>query len=194
MAILRINLTPGGDTFDDTNSNTSIIAGNDGDDTIDGGGGSDFILGNDGDDLIDGGTGRDILFGGRGDDTIFGGAGRDVLNGDFGADTLRGGSGFDDYIFSSRTAGFDENGAAASDTIVGFDEARDTIFFEKYDAADELVYVQDGADVEIYVDIDGDNPVTGDYLAATVLNSNVAAVAGVTTINEEAFSDFPFTF
>lgn len=99
---------------------TSIIFGDGGDNTLDGGAGDDTIFGQGGDDLIIGGRdslasrdinntidvadledqtesddGNDTLYGGRGDDVILGGQGNDILDGGCGDDTLSGQAGMD---------------------------------------------------------------------------------------------------
>jgi Ca2+-binding RTX toxin-like protein len=99
---------------------TSIIYGDNGNNTLDGGGGDDTIFGRGGDDLIIGGRdslasrdinntiafedltdqtesddGNDTLYGGAGNDTIFGGQGNDILDGGDGNDTLSGQAGID---------------------------------------------------------------------------------------------------
>ncbi len=99
---------------------TSIIFGDDTDETLDGGSGDDTIFGMGGDDLIIGGRdslasrdinntidvadledqtesddGNDTLYGGAGNDTILGGQGNDILDGGDGDDTLSGQAGAD---------------------------------------------------------------------------------------------------
>ncbi|MBP7003443.1 M10 family metallopeptidase C-terminal domain-containing protein [Amaricoccus sp.] len=108
---------PGG-AGDDTL--TSIIYGDESDETLDGAGGDDTIFGMGGDDLIIGGRdslasrdinntiavedledqtesddGDDTLYGGAGDDVILGGQGDDILDGGCGDDTLSGQAGMD---------------------------------------------------------------------------------------------------
>lgn len=102
------------------NTLTSIIFGDNGNNTLDGGAGDDTIFGRGGDDLIIGGRdslasrdinntidvadledqtesddGNDTLYGGRGNDTILGGQGNDILDGGDGDDTLSGQDGVD---------------------------------------------------------------------------------------------------
>ncbi len=102
------------------NTMTSIIFGDNGNNTLDGGAGDDTIFGQGGDDLIIGGRdslasrdinntidvedledqtesddGNDTLYGGRGNDTILGGQGNDILDGGAGDDTLSGQDGID---------------------------------------------------------------------------------------------------
>ena len=67
-----------------------IIAGTDGDDTLDGRGGDDFLFGN---------KGKDTLLGGEGDDHLDGGKGNDILDGGPGNDVLTGGEGHDTFVF-----------------------------------------------------------------------------------------------
>ena len=102
------------------NTMTSIIFGDNGNNTLDGGAGDDTIFGQGGDDLIIGGRdslasrdinntidvedledqtesddGNDTLYGGGGNDTILGGQGNDILDGGAGDDTLSGQDGID---------------------------------------------------------------------------------------------------
>ncbi|WP_310618630.1 M10 family metallopeptidase C-terminal domain-containing protein [Flexibacterium corallicola] len=112
------------DTTPDTSeAMTSIIFGDEGNNTLDGGAGGDTIFGMDGDDYIVGGRdslasrdinntidvedledqtesddGNDVLYGGRGNDTILGGAGDDILDGGEGDDILMGQDGVDVFI------------------------------------------------------------------------------------------------
>jgi Ca2+-binding RTX toxin-like protein len=104
------------------NTMTSIIFGDDGDNTLDGGAGDDTIFGQGGDDLIIGGRdslasrdinntidvadledqtesddGSDALYGGAGNDVILGGQGNDILDGGGGNDTLSGQDGIDRF-------------------------------------------------------------------------------------------------
>lgn len=142
---IRISLEEGGDVFDDDNSLPTIIAGNIGDDVIDGGGGSDFILGNRGNDEIDGGTGRDVLYGGRGDDDLNGGSGRDFISGDLGADTLKGGSGADTFYFKSNTAD-------ATDTVTDY-TAADTILLDGFTGPGAAVATTGGTNIVVDGDV-----------------------------------------
>jgi Ca2+-binding RTX toxin-like protein len=154
---------------------SDAIAGREGDDNINGGGGADLLLGNEGDDYMDGGTGQDIMFGGEDDDFLLGGAGGDWLSGDEGVDTLRGGSGADTFYFNANTAGVD-----GSDTILDFSLiAGDKLAFGKYAGTNALIFVQNGTDVEVYVDLGGDT--TADYLAVTVHASTVADVSAASS-------------
>ncbi|WP_223274994.1 M10 family metallopeptidase C-terminal domain-containing protein [Tateyamaria sp. syn59] len=113
------------------NTRTSIILGDDTDETIDGGAGDNTVFGRGGDDIIIGGTdslesrdinntiaiedledqtesddGNDALYGGDGNDSIFGGQGDDLLDGGNGDDMLSGQAGVDVF-----------RGGAGSDTV-----------------------------------------------------------------------------
>ncbi|MBB3020364.1 Ca2+-binding RTX toxin-like protein [Microvirga lupini] len=102
------------------NTRTSIIFGDNGNNTLDGGAGDDTVFGQGGDDLIIGGRdslasrdinntidvedledqtesddGNDALYGGGGNDVILGGQGNDILDGGDGNDTLSGQDGID---------------------------------------------------------------------------------------------------
>ncbi|ARV61421.1 hypothetical protein BZZ01_24840 [Nostocales cyanobacterium HT-58-2] len=59
-----------------------------------------IVAGGDGDDTLNGGDGDDILYGGYGNDTINGGYGNDIVSGGPGVDTLTGGPGRDTFLFS----------------------------------------------------------------------------------------------
>lgn len=128
--------TPGDDGDADPAGNggpplASILVGDGGNNTLDGGAGGNTIFGLGGDDLIIGGRdslasrdinntiavadlddqtesddGDDALYGGRGNDTIIGGAGDDTLDGGDGDDMLLGQDGVDVF-----------RGGAGSDTV-----------------------------------------------------------------------------
>ncbi|SDG96495.1 calcium-binding protein [Alloyangia pacifica] len=159
--------TAEGDLLETTAGYASTIAGNSGDDTINGGDYADYILGNRGDDLIKGGCGDDSLYGGENDDTIYGGDGDDFISGDEGADLLYGGEGADTFEFEST-----DIGDGAVDTIADFDGAEDIISIPEYTAA-ELSFdlAANGSDVEIYVN---------DVLEVVVLDSTVGEVEAAT--------------
>lgn len=137
------------DVIEGRNGNDFLV-GRGGDDFIRGGGGADFILGGTGTDTIIGGTGRDTLFGGRGDDILNGGSGKDTLSGDFGFDRLTGGSGDDNFVFNANTAGVDENGNFAWDTITDFADG-DTLTFNDLPPFFSLNFQQVGDDVHVSV-------------------------------------------
>ena len=121
-----------------------IIAGNKGDDTIDGLDQNDQLLGNAGDDTLYGGSGDDALFGGTQDDALHGGIGADRLAGDQGNDDLYGDGDADTFVFGKKFG---------ADTIHDFEDGLDRIEFSKKIFADYAALashmVQDGADVVI---------------------------------------------
>ena len=94
------NGTASDDTIDkSTETNSVIINGLDGNDTLKGGINDDIINGGDGVDDIRGKAGDDILTGDKGNDTIFGGHGNDIIVGGLGNDTLTGGDGTDKFYY-----------------------------------------------------------------------------------------------
>jgi Hemolysin-type calcium-binding repeat (2 copies). len=161
-----------------------IVAGNDGDDIIRGGSGNDVLLGNLGNDTLYGGTGEDNIFGGRGNDTLYGGAGSDLVSGDFGSDILYGETGADIFYFNARTAGFDEFGGTAVDTIMDFGVKgmADSLLFDDFGPGSSLVFAQDGANTVVGIDSDGD--LVADYQVVVVMNATVADVAAVTSFGD----------
>ena len=123
---------PGNDTLGPAAVAPAVLAGDAGDDTINGGDGADRISGGDGDDTIqgqpgddqiDGGAGNDNILGDRpvtglalpGNDTITGGPGRDILGGQGGNDRVDGGPGNDSI--NEEYAGPNSGGGA--DAISG---------------------------------------------------------------------------
>jgi Ca2+-binding RTX toxin-like protein len=144
-----------------------ILAGDDGNDTIDAGGGHDEIWTRDGDDLIYAGWGHDLVGAGHGEDTIWAADGEDSIYGDAGNDVIGGGAGRDqlwggegnDLIYGDveeDTLG----GAAGNDTLWAGD-GRDVVFGDLGDdemgggigadqvwagAGDDLAYGGDGWD------------------------------------------------
>lgn len=140
----------GGEAFDDSNVNETVVAklagiedvvgsaggdtiignaaanhlmGGDGADDIDGGEGVDHLEGGEGDDVLTGGEGDDFVEGGAGNDELEGGQGNDVVNGGDGADVIRGGG--DSTSFDTLVGG------EGKDTIIGGD-GDDIIFGDFY--------------------------------------------------------------
>lgn len=74
------------------NDMNNIIAGDAGNNNLNGAGGDDSIIGDAGADQISGGTGADWLSGDAGNDTLNGGDGSDTLMGGVGNDVLNGGN------------------------------------------------------------------------------------------------------
>ena len=110
--------TPSGGDDTQTDYESIVLNGGDGDDYLKGGrgddhltagsgndilegrGGSDILMGGKGKDQLTGGGGNDFLIGGNGADTLIGGKGDDELYGDGGRDTLTGGDGNDCFVFT----------------------------------------------------------------------------------------------
>ncbi|MFZ2102661.1 MAG: calcium-binding protein, partial [Oricola sp.] len=146
-------------------------------DWIEGGEGNDGILGQGGDDMIIGGAGSDLIHGGSGDDTLDGGTGSDTIHDGTGSDLILGGSGLDRIFLlgdgESDTVAFGDPDDAG-DIITGFDPAApnaggdlvslsdllDTGTFSGTTLSEAIAQgyvdmVQNGANVEISVDLDG---------------------------------------
>lgn len=93
--------------------------------------GNDTFVGSAGNDTANGLAGDDSLHGGAGDDSLFGSDGNDTIDGGPGADYLDGGAGFDFVSYDNATegvyisiqgaSGVITGGAAAGDTLVGFE-------------------------------------------------------------------------
>lgn len=81
----------GEDTLIGSSSTDWIFGGLEGDEIF-GRGGSDYLFGDEGDDYLDGGDGDDTISGGIGEDYILGGAGMDSIDGGSHGDTIYGDS------------------------------------------------------------------------------------------------------
>ena len=102
--------TPGNDTLIGTNL-ADTINGLAGQDTLNGGEGNDTLMGGSQRDVLRGGSGNDTLDAGPGTDVLFGGTGNDLLTG--------GGPGIDLFRIISPNEG--------ADTITDFDPTEDII-------------------------------------------------------------------
>jgi CSLREA domain-containing protein len=109
------------------NGNDTLVGGS-GNDQLSGDSGNDSLFGGNGNDSLCGDAGNDFLYGGNGNDTEFGEIGNDHLYGDAGSDLLLGGDGNDfvyggvgnDQLFGQ--AGNDQlYGDAGNDILVGGD-------------------------------------------------------------------------
>lgn len=143
-----------------------FLSGNLGTDLLFGGIGDDTLKGGKGADELDGGTGTDVLRGNLGADILFGGAGDDVLHGGRGADWAYGGDGADTFVFYAVTLRDNK-----VDGIGDFTAGEDRI--EILATAEEIAFVQNGADVEIHV---------RDALEILVVNADAAEVAAATDL------------
>lgn len=85
---------------------TDLMVGTEGDDTLSGGSGADWATG---------GTGDDNIYGGAGDDILAGNGGNDIIRGEAGDDVLYGGSGDDVLIGGGNSTGSGDQG----DVLIG---------------------------------------------------------------------------
>ncbi len=118
-SVLTVNGGNGNDLLDATGANIGNVrlrlAGQDGNDTINGSLGNDTLDGGAGDDSICGWAGNDTIIGGLGDDLLGGSLGNDSINGSDGNDSINGQQG-DDSV----------QGGAGNDTLKG-DDGNDTM-------------------------------------------------------------------
>lgn len=169
-----------GDDRLDGGSGRDTLRGGDGDDTLDGGTGNDRLFGEGGrdllragvgDDLLEGGTGHDTLIGAGGRDTLRGGAGDDRLSGGAGADQLHGGAGADVFVFRNRAEagigptrdtiqdfrrGADRIDLGGMDADPGVPGNQDLDFTGRTPSAHAVWYAQDGRNLVVRGDVDGD--------------------------------------
>jgi Ca2+-binding RTX toxin-like protein len=122
-----------------------------------------------------------LLLGGSGDDRLLGRRNHDVLVGGSGADTLTGGTGKDTFVFKAPSEG--------TDTITDFEVNKDLIdlraIFAKAEFSGTTPFarfhqfidlVQQGADTEIRIDVDGNGSSNALVTLATLQNISVSAV------------------
>ncbi len=116
--------------LDDTANNEALGATN------------DIVAGFDGNDTLDGGAGRDFLSGDAGDDSLSGGDDNDTLEGDAGNNTLDGGAGDDSFRFDATNAG--------TNSVAGGDGTADEINLLLNDTAGSTVDIAaSGTDVTV---------------------------------------------
>jgi Ca2+-binding RTX toxin-like protein len=120
--------------FTSMQTDSVLILGGDGADTligtefrnrIEGGAGDDIVTGGDDPDLILAGAGDDIVEGGRGEDVIFGEAGDDYITGGDNADYIDGGDGND--VLRGRSGNDTIRGNNGNDSIAGH-RAKDVVY------------------------------------------------------------------
>ena len=128
------------------------LAGDAGDNRVEGRRGNDWIFGGGADDTLFGGEGHDYLFGGPGDDVLYGGAGADCLFGDAGDDLLFGGDG-PDHI----------DGGPGSDTVTYAGTAAGVTV--RVGATDVGAGEDTIEAVEVVIGSDGDDTISGDEAA-----------------------------
>ena len=137
-----------------TASQTLVLDGAGGDDTLTGGESADTIDGGDGEDTLSGGADEDTISGGIGNDIIFGNAGADILNGDDGIDQIDGGGGADVIA-----------GGADQDIING-GNGTDSFFWAVGDGADFIAGGVD--DDDLTLDADDSSAGSGTVVSATL--------------------------
>ncbi|MGD1704633.1 calcium-binding protein [Dapis sp. BLCC M229] len=104
----------GNDTLNGQGGNDALYGGGDDDhligmsgkDSLYGGEGNDYLSGRQGNDTLDGGEGNDILYGNKNGDVLIGNLGNDFLDGGSGNDTVDGGSGNDTLVGGSGSDTF----------------------------------------------------------------------------------------
>ena len=143
-----------------TASQTLVLDGAGGDDTLTGGESADTIDGGDGEDTLSGGADEDTISGGIGNDIIFGNAGADILNGDDGIDQIDGGGGADVIA-----------GGADQDIING-GNGTDSFFWAVGDGADFIAGGVDDDDLTLHAD----NGIAG---SGTVVSVTLAPVVNL---------------
>ena len=101
-------------------SNTNVMLGMSGNDSISGTGAGDVICGDEGNDRLNGNYGNDIIYGGIGDDTLDGGAGSDLLEGGEGNDVYVFGRGYgnDTILDGTGVHTLRFSGLSTSDVLV----------------------------------------------------------------------------
>lgn len=174
-----------------------LLYGEDGNDRIEGGLGDDYIEGNDGNDILNGDAGDDTIEGGLGQDTMTGGAGNDVFVYDntlvgaespVGTGTAAGsldlilgwevgdtidvgiaGGPLGVYTETASTLAWDDLVAAVDSEMAGAGGLTSTADSE------QIVVVQQGANVYVFVDMDG---LGGADLAIRLNGTNLDAISG----------------
>jgi VCBS repeat-containing protein len=134
-------------TYNGTDGNDVIIAGN----------GGDTLFGNDGDDVLIGGNAGDILVGGAGNDTLDGRNGADHLAGGGGNDLIDGGNGFDTVYYAGLIKEYTFLASAGYLHIVhqggaGADGHDQVIRVERLVFADRTINLGSGANLPVAAD------------------------------------------
>lgn len=117
----------GNDTIVTGSSHDTLFGGN-GNDIISAGDGSNKLYGNDGDDTLTSGSGNDRVYGGNGDDIISSGDGNDLINDRSGTNTIDAGDG-NDLVYGSGTI----YAGSGNDRVYGY-------------STDDIIYGDDGND------------------------------------------------
>ena len=111
----------------DNVSETEVLVGGDGNDTLTGmaaGSPRYYLRGGEGDDVLTGGTNKDDLRGGDGNDDLFGLGERDLFRGGEGADDENGGDGVDTFFQDDESNGADDLDGAGGNDIVSYASRR----------------------------------------------------------------------
>lgn len=190
LSAISINLATssysGGSATGDTLISIENIYGSNYNDTLLGDANANVINGSFGNDTIKGRDGDDYLFGDNGSDYLEGGNGNDLLSGGEGADTLKGSAGIDTFVYTNTT----DAGDIIQDFNVKVGEKLDVTLvlnnainftLDKAFTAGYISTAQNGANTDVFIDMDGYLSGYNKTLLATLLN--VAA----TTITPNAF-------
>jgi Ca2+-binding RTX toxin-like protein len=141
------NLGDGNDIYDGRlGTETGLVQGGAGNDTLMGGAGSDNLQGNQGNDSVSGGAGDDIVVGGKDNDIQSGGDGNDIVWGNMGNDTLDGGNGADQVRGGQ---GDDSISGGAGDDYISGDRGNDT---ESGGPGADIFHSSSGAGVDLVLD------------------------------------------
>ena len=185
----------------------SIIVGQLGDDTIYDSEGNDYLAGADGVDTIISTKGEDALIGGEGADylyakdntsdvEIYGGAGDDVINSGSGKDFIWGGAGKDEiHLNGGNNRIILSDADFGSDTIYGA-TANDTLEFVLRKGGevvqghnfDELTFVRNNADLEIFVGNNSKATISGFFTAESKVDTILTKDGEKSIKNNAVFS------
>ncbi len=141
------DLGSGDDVYDGRHgTETGLLQGGFGNDTLMGGAGFDNLQGNQGDDSLSGGAGDDYVVGGKDNDQQFGDDGDDIVWGNLGNDTLDGGNG-NDQVRGGQ--GDDSLSGGLGDDFISGDRGNDT---ESGGAGADIFHTFSGAGVDRVLD------------------------------------------
>ncbi|MFM9844211.1 MAG: beta strand repeat-containing protein [Dongiaceae bacterium] len=158
-----ISLTLGADLEDMQLLGKGAISGtgNGAANVMTGNGGNNVLNGVLGEDTLLGGVGNDRLFGGDGADSLDGGAGNDVVVGGAGADNIDASLGNDRLFYTNVidagdiVTAFDGTAAGGQDQV-NLDLLLDSLAIAGKDRASRVAAFDNGDNVEVRVDADGD--------------------------------------
>ena len=165
-----------------TDTESTRLAGENGDDTLVGGSGNEVFVGGRGNDVVDGNQGADTAFLGQGDDTF-------VWDQGDGSDVVQGGRGFDTLAFN----GFGANevmAATASNGRARFTRVQGNIVMDLDDVETIDVHPLGGSDTVTVNDLTGTDLTRVDVdLAAAQGGSAGDGAADVVTVKGTAGDD-----